>query len=94
MFLVPVSKTLEDPHRFKRSRDVGCYLGLRPGSSQSGETNPGMRISKEGGGFLQLLSLPLSPCRPYHPAEASRRVSQLRRSVLSSPDNRRLDLRI
>src|SRR5260221_9222593 len=23
--------TLEDPHRFQKSRDVGCYLGLQPG---------------------------------------------------------------
>ena len=23
--------TLEDPHRFRESRDVGCYLGLQPG---------------------------------------------------------------
>ena len=23
--------TPEDPHRFRRSRDVGCYLELRPG---------------------------------------------------------------
>src|SRR5215831_6481070 len=46
------------------------------------------------GGFLQLLSMPLSPCCPSHPAEASRRVSQLRRSVLSSPLHRGLDLRI
>jgi transposase len=22
--------TLEDPHRFRKSRDVGCYLALRP----------------------------------------------------------------
>jgi transposase len=22
--------TLEDPHRFSQSRDVGCYLGLQP----------------------------------------------------------------
>jgi len=47
--------TLEDPHRFKRSRDVGCYLGLRPRSSQSGETNPEMRISKEGDTYLRKL---------------------------------------
>jgi len=24
--------TLEDPHRFRKSRDVGCYLGLQPGA--------------------------------------------------------------
>jgi transposase len=23
--------TLEDPHRFPKSREVGCFLGLRPG---------------------------------------------------------------
>jgi hypothetical protein len=22
--------TLEDPHRFRKSRDVGCYVGLQP----------------------------------------------------------------
>ena len=47
--------TLEDPHRFKRSRDVGCYLGLRPRSNQSGENNPEMRISKEGDVYLRKL---------------------------------------
>jgi transposase len=28
--------TLEDPHRFRKSRDVGCYLGLQPGRRQFG----------------------------------------------------------
>ena len=28
--------TLEDPHRFGKSRDVGCYLGLQPGRRNSG----------------------------------------------------------
>ena len=28
--------TLDDPHRFRRSRDVGCFLGLRPGRRNSG----------------------------------------------------------
>ena len=26
--------TLEDPHRFRKSRDVGCYLGLQPGRTK------------------------------------------------------------
>ena len=26
--------TLEDPHRFRKSRDVGCYLGLQPGRAR------------------------------------------------------------
>jgi len=29
--------TLEDPHRFPKSRDVGGYLGLQPGRRNSGE---------------------------------------------------------
>ena len=28
--------TIDDPHRFQRSREVGCYLGLRPRQKQSG----------------------------------------------------------
>src|SRR5882762_5657219 len=27
--------TLDDPHRFRRSRDAGCFLGLRPGRRNS-----------------------------------------------------------
>src|SRR5579864_9189647 len=27
--------TLEDAHRFRKSRDVGCYLGLQPGRRNS-----------------------------------------------------------
>lgn len=47
--------TLEDPHRFERSRDVGCYVGLRPKSNQSGAQNPEMRITKEGDVYLRKL---------------------------------------
>jgi hypothetical protein len=41
--------TLEDPHRFRKSRDAGCFVGLQPGRRNSGESEPQMRISKEGG---------------------------------------------
>src|ERR1700722_10579258 len=27
--------TLEDPHRFRKSRDAGCYIGLQPGRRNS-----------------------------------------------------------
>jgi transposase len=37
--------TLEDPHRFRKSRDVGCYLGLQPGRRNSGQSQPQMHIS-------------------------------------------------
>jgi transposase len=40
--------TLEDPHRFERSRCVGAYLGLVPASDRSGDRDPQKRISKEG----------------------------------------------
>ncbi|MGC2194358.1 MAG: IS110 family transposase, partial [Terriglobales bacterium] len=40
--------TLEDPHRFRKSRDVGCYLGLQPGRRNSGQSEPQLHISKEG----------------------------------------------
>src|SRR5215468_4073683 len=32
--------TLEDPHRFDKSRDVGGYLGLQPGRRKSGQSEP------------------------------------------------------
>ena len=40
--------TLEDPHRFAKSRDVGCYLGLQPGRRTLGQSEPQLHISKEG----------------------------------------------
>jgi transposase len=47
--------TLEDPHRFERSRSVGAYLGLVPASDRSGERDPQKRISKEGDEMLRKL---------------------------------------
>jgi transposase len=47
--------TLEDPHRFQKSRDVGCYVGLRPKRSDSGESQPQLRITKEGDRYLRQL---------------------------------------
>ena len=47
--------TVGDPHRFHRSRDVGCYLGLRPGRRNSGSSQPQMHISKEGDRYLRTL---------------------------------------
>ncbi|MGP8175908.1 MAG: IS110 family transposase [Terracidiphilus sp.] len=45
--------TLEDPHRFQRSRDVGAYLGMRPRRRQSGGSDPELGISKEGDIYLR-----------------------------------------
>jgi len=47
--------TVEDPQRFAKSRDVGCYLGLRPKRSESGESQPQLRITKEGDRYLRAL---------------------------------------
>lgn len=47
--------TLEDPRRFRRSRCVGAYLGLRPRRSQSGDRDPELRISKTGDTDLRRL---------------------------------------
>lgn len=54
--------TLEDPHRFAHSRDAGCYVGLRPIVYQSGDSDPEMRISKEGDSYLRKL---LVQCSQY-----------------------------
>lgn len=47
--------TIEDPHRFRRSRDVGAYLGLVPGRKQSGANDPNRRITKAGDRELRRL---------------------------------------
>ena len=47
--------TLEDPQRFAQSRSVGAYLGLAPGTDQSGEKDPQKRISGEGDEMLRRL---------------------------------------
>src|SRR6202043_1343632 len=45
--------TLEDKERFQKSRDVGCYVGLRPKQSDSGKSEPQLRITKEGDLYLR-----------------------------------------
>src|ERR1035437_8143981 len=47
--------TLEDPHRFPKSRSVGSYLGLRPRQSESGNSTPQLGITKAGSGQLRRL---------------------------------------
>lgn len=39
---------IDDPHRFRRSRDVGSYLGLRPRVRASGGTERRGGITREG----------------------------------------------
>lgn len=47
--------TLEDPTRFRRSRDVGPYLGLVPRRADTGESSPQLRITKAGDEMLRRL---------------------------------------
>ena len=46
--------TIEDPQRFPKSREV-CFLGLRPGRRNSGDSEPQKNISKEGDRYLRTL---------------------------------------
>lgn len=47
--------TLEDAGRFRKSREVGCYVGMRPKSRDSGDSQPQLGISKEGDVYLRQL---------------------------------------
>lgn len=47
--------TLEDARRFKKSREVGPYLGLVPRRNQSGEADPQGHITKTGDKYLRRL---------------------------------------
>jgi len=53
---------LADPSRFRSSRSVGAYLGLRPRRSDSGESMPELRITKAGNGAVRRL---LVQCAQY-----------------------------
>src|SRR5580698_2826879 len=54
--------TVEDRRRFDRSREVGCYVGLRPKQGESGESQPQLRISKEGDLYLRQLLVQGAHC--------------------------------
>jgi transposase len=54
--------TIGDKHRFARSRQVGCYLGLQPKQYQSGDKDPQLGIGKDGDNYLRKL---LVQCSHY-----------------------------
>jgi len=54
--------TLEDRTRFARSRDVGCFVGLRPSQSDSGDSKPQLPISKEGDMYLRKMLVQGAHC--------------------------------
>jgi len=47
--------TLDDAQRFRKSRQVGPYLGLRPRQRDSGQAQPQLRITKNGDVYLRSL---------------------------------------
>jgi transposase len=47
--------TIEDKDRFRKSRDIGCYVGMRPRRGDSGDSQPQLRITKEGDPYLRKL---------------------------------------
>jgi len=47
--------TLEDPRRFRKSREVGPTLGLVPRQKQSSGHDPQLRITKTGDAYLRRL---------------------------------------
>ena len=55
MIAVAFVVTVEDPARFAKSRQVGPFLGLTPGQHQSSDSDPQLRISKAGDGYLRRL---------------------------------------
>jgi transposase len=47
--------TIADPTRFRRNRQVGAYVGLRPRSDQSGASNRQLGIAKSSNAMLRRL---------------------------------------
>jgi len=54
--------TIEDPGRFRASRDVGPYLGLVPKQRDSGDSQPQMNITKEGDRYMRKLLVQAAQC--------------------------------
>src|SRR5881275_1984944 len=65
---------IEDPKRFKNVRDVGAFTGLCPRRDQSGASDPQLRISKRGDGYLRrlLVSATQYILGPFGPQSALR----------------------
>jgi transposase len=47
--------TIDDPHRFRKSRDVAAYLGLLPRQCDSGESKRQLSITKAGDAMVRRL---------------------------------------
>jgi transposase len=69
---------IDDPHRFRRSRDAGPYFGLVPRLDESSTATPQLRISKAGDGLGRrlLVSAAQYILGPFGPACDLRRHGQ------------------
>ena len=67
--------TIEDRQRFKKSREVGPFLGLVPGQNQSGQRDVTLPITKEGDRLVRTLLVQCAHCilRPGAPDSDIRR---------------------
>lgn len=72
--------TLEDPCRFRKSRDVGPALGLVPRRDQSGDRDLQLRITKAGDDYLRRLLVEAAHCivRDRSPDSDLKRWAQAR----------------
>jgi transposase len=81
--------TPEDPHRFRESRDVGCYLGLQPGRRNSGQSEPQMHISKEGDPYLRTLLVCVFALAPkFHSENKSNAIGGFKYNRILAPKKR------
>jgi transposase len=54
--------TVQDPRRFRTTRDIGAYLGLAPRKQQSGSSNPQLGITKAGDSEMRRLLVLAAHC--------------------------------
>lgn len=50
---LPFVSAIDDPGRFRKSKDVGPWVGLTPGRNQSGERDIVRRITRAGDAGLR-----------------------------------------
>ena len=80
------TSTVEDPHRFARSEDVGAYAGLVPRRTQSGERDTRSNISKAGDPMLRRAlyeaanSMLVRVQRPFALQQWGRRIAETKGS--------------
>jgi transposase len=74
--------TLEDPHRFPKSREVGCFLGLRPGRRDLGTFR---MLSRDSANCMRSYSGMSSLCRFSSPSAPAIATCELRSAVCKRP---------